>query len=653
MRVLFISSEIFPFAKSGGLGDVAASLPKALENYCDITSIMPLYNKIDIQKHNIQATGFTFDFDVAGVRYYFELYKTQNILFLKDRNHLFDRSEMYGDFDDNDIRFGIFSYAVLEYIKASKQDYDILHINDWQSALIATLAKEHYYLHSKVVFTIHNLAYQGIFSKQSINRLALKWEYFTPAIMEYHDNINLLKSAIAQSDIVTTVSPTYAKEIQTAQFGCDLENFITDNSYKLEGILNGIDYDEFSPDIDKNILYNYDSNNIEAKKANKRVLLEALFLKDENKPLFIFIGRFTAQKGIDQIISALHILQYMPINIAILGSGEENYNHLLASLSGKYDNVSITIGYDEALARKLYASGDFLYMPSQYEPCGLNQMIAMRYGTIPIVKEVGGLKDSVVDITQIQHTQTPKGWGLTFQNSDAHAFIEVTQKALALYEDQNRYTECVKYDMEFDYSWQSSAKAYVKLYDKLSSGWLPQRMIPTFEIPSHYKIDTLKTIAVNPKTLYTYWEITPLLVEKYNTNYHDLRLKAFANGVCIEETTLYDGNGNYYFYHDIDFQKVWTEIGFYTNEGEFITILSSNHFIAPNAKLIYSDNIIWRNMDTDRLLHKKFVFTNRYFYESKEYFSSGMLAKQHQQIEHSLKKFDASSTHNFTKGDKA
>ncbi len=653
MKVLFISSEIFPFAKSGGLGDVAASLPKALANYCDITSIMPLYTKIDTKKHNIIPTGLSFDFVVANIHYYFEVYQSQNILFLKDHNNLFNRSEMYGDFEDNDIRFGIFSYAVLEYIKASGLHYDILHINDWQSALIATLAKEHYFLSGKVVFTIHNLAYQGIFSKDSIDRLALKWDYFTPAVMEYHDNINLLKSAIAQSDIVTTVSPTYAKEIQTHQFGCDLENFITDNSYKLEGILNGIDYDEFSPNIDNNILYKYDSGNIEAKKANKRVLLEALFLHDENKPLFIFIGRFTAQKGIDQIIAALHILQYMPINIAILGSGEENYNHLLASISGKYDNVSITIGYDEALARKLYASGDFLYMPSLYEPCGLNQMIAMRYGTIPIVREVGGLKDSVVDINQANQSQTPKGWGVTFQNSDAHAIIDATQRALALYENENRYLECVKYDMNFDYSWHSSAKAYLELYHKLSSGWLPQRMIPTFEIPSGYSIDTLKTIAVNPKTLYTYWEVTPSLVEKYQTNYSDLKLKAFADGICIEETSLYDGNGNYYFYHEIDFKKVWTKIGFYTADGTFTTILSSNYFIAPNSKIIYAENIIWRNLDTDALLHKKFIFSHKYFYESQEYFSSGMLAKQHQRMEQSLKTFDASSTHNISKGAKS
>ncbi len=654
MKVLFISSEIFPFAKSGGLGDVAASLPKALQNYCDITSIMPLYAKIDKQKYNIIPTDFHFSFDVAGNSYHFELYQNDNTLFLKDNNHLFDRPQMYDDYADNDIRFGIFSYAVMEYIKASGENFDILHINDWQSALIAILAKEHYFLSSKVVFTIHNLAYQGIFPKESMQRLALKWDYFTPAVLEYHDNINLLKGAIALSDIVTTVSPTYAQEIQTEEFGCNLELFIQENAYKTEGILNGIDYDEFSPDVDTHLPYRYNGEDLSFKLENKTSLLKELFLENEHLPLFIFIGRFTAQKGIDQILGALDNLQYLPINIAILGSGEEHYNLTLASLSDRYENISITIGYNEALARKMYASADFLYMPSVYEPCGLNQMIAMKYGTIPIVREVGGLEDSIDDFEKQDVFSEDKGIGITFKDGSHQTLTHATQRALELYHNKELLDKVITHDMHKDFSWKTQAKAYLSLYDKLNSGWLPKREIYEFHIPSHYNVDTLKTIAVNPKTLYTYWEVTPTLVQRYQTSYETLKLRAYADGELISEVALYNGEGDFYIYHEIDFKKVWTEIGFYAENGKFTTILSSNYFIAPNSKVIHSDQIVWRNLATLAMQKRKFVIRNKHFYETYEHFSSGMLAKQHAIIEKSSQRAtDNSSTTVHTKGENA
>jgi starch synthase len=628
MKTLFVSSEIFPFAKSGGLGDVAASLPKALNNYVDTTSIMPLYGSIDHKKHNIESTGFDYQFWVNGTEYGFEVYQSGKTLFLKESSGLFDREEMYGNYDDNDIRFGLFCYAVLEYIRASNQYFEIIHINDWQSALIALLEKELYHFGSKIIFTIHNLAYQGIFSKESINRLDLSWEFFTTSKLEYHDQINMLKSAINYSDVVTTVSPTYAGEIQTHRFGCDLENLIQDNAYKLRGILNGIDYEEFNPAIDTNLPKNYDADNLSNKKEIKEELLKELYLKDINKPLFIFIGRFTAQKGIDQILESIYELSKLPINIAILGSGEENYNHWFGALSGKYENISITIGYNEKLARKLYAAADFLYMPSEYEPCGLNQMIAMKYGAVPIVRNVGGLKDSVVDFEEVSTFPQNKGVGITFDHGDLTAFMYVTNKALLLYLDKDRFDSVVSHDMRIDFSWDIKSKEYLSLYNDLASGWLPERKIKEFPIPTHYGIDTLKTIAVNPTTLYSYWEITNTLLEKYQISISQLKIKAYVDGIEVDEGDVYDGVGNYYFYPQMDFKTVKTKIGYTLNYGLFITILESNQFVAPNSKIIKSDNIIYRDIKTDETVVKDAKYLDIEYKEFDSFSSSVLTRKQ-------------------------
>jgi starch synthase len=649
MKTLFVSSEIFPFAKSGGLGDVAASLPKALNNYVETLSIMPLYGSIDQKKHDIQSTGFDYQFWVNGVEYGFEVYQSGKTLFLKESSGLFDREEMYGSYDDNDIRFGVFCYAVLEYIKASNQYFEIIHINDWQSALIALLEKELYHFGSKVIFTIHNLAYQGIFSKESINRLDLSWDVFTASKLEYHDQINLLKSAINYSDVVTTVSPTYASEIQTHRFGCDLENLIQDNAYKLRGILNGIDYDEFNPAIDTNLPKNYDPDNLTNKQAIKEELLEELYLKYANKPLFVFIGRFTAQKGIDQILDSIHELSKLPINIAILGSGEEKYNNWFGSLSGKYENISITIGYDEKLARKLYASADFLYMPSEYEPCGLNQMISMKYGAIPIVRSVGGLKDSVIDFETLSSYPNDKGVGITFEHGDQTAFIYVTNKALSLYNDKEKFKSIVSHDMRVDFSWDVKSREYLELYNDLASGWLPERKIKEFPIPTHYGVDTLKAIPINPTTLYTYWEITNDLLKKHQVSISQLKVKAYVDEIEVDEGDVYDGVGNYYFYPEMDFKSIKTRIGYTLEYGLFVTILESNKFIAPNSKIIKSNNILYRDIKRDEATIKNAKYLN-FEYQEYDTLSSSAVARkrgiqQLQKLRHlSQKNDDQSST---------
>ncbi len=620
MKVLFISSEIFPFAKSGGLGDVAASLPKALNNYADTISIMPLYSSVNRTKYNIVSTGIFYSFWVNDKEYEFEVFKSGETFFLRENSDLFDRAELYGDYEDNDVRFGVFCYAVLEYIKISEESFDILHINDWQSSLIALLAREKYKFNSKIVFTIHNLAYQGFFSKESIDRLDLSWEYFTVSKLEYHDGINLLKSAIIYSDVVTTVSPTYAKEIQTREFGCGLESLIQNNEYKLRGILNGIDYDEFNPAVDKFISKNFDLKNLENKKELKKEILNNLKLSDPYLPLFIFIGRFTAQKGIDQIINSIYRLAKLPINMAILGSGEDLYNEEFSHLSTKFANISITVGYDEELARNMYGAADFLYMPSQYEPCGLNQMIAMKYGAVPIVKEVGGLKDSVVDF-ESRYIES-KGIGITFTHEDINAFLYSTNKALKLYGNKRKFDKIILHNMNMDFSWDVKSKEYFDLYTDLKNDWLPQRKVKEFEIPTHYDVNSLKAISVNPDTLFTYWEITNEFLYHNRVALKHLKLKLFVDEIAVQESDIFEGVGEYYFYETMDFKRVMTKIGYISENGLFVSLLESNIFIAPSSKVTKDIDIVWRNLSTDMLSIRSAKFIDETFYEVSESFSS-------------------------------
>ncbi len=627
MKVLFVSSEIFPFAKSGGLGDVAASLPKALLcKHSDVTSIMPLYSTINQEKHKIVSTGFKYSFWVGHTEYHFEVYQHDEILFLKDSNHLFDRDVMYGDYEDNDIRFGVFSYAVLEYIKAKGEHFDILHLNDWQSALIAILSKDYYKLDSKVVFTIHNLAYQGVFPSDTINKLGLDWKHFTYDKLEFHDRVNFMKSAIVYSDMVTTVSPTYAKEIQTKEFGSNLEHLMQDHEYKLKGILNGIDYDEFGPEIDEYIPFNYSGNMLDVKKENKRLLLEELNLSGSDKPLFIFIGRFTYQKGIDQLIMAIdHLKGRDDVNLAILGSGDDIYNAKLQNLIGTYPNISITLGYNEQLARKLYSASDFLIMPSIYEPCGLNQMIAMSYGSIPIVKDVGGLRDSVVHFDGLSELPN-NGVGIKFEGNNREAITYSIDNALSLYHNKDHYKHIIKHNMELDFSWSVRAREYLDLYDMLKRGDAPKKPHTQYEIPHFYDINTLKIIAVNPSKLYSYWEITEDLLSQHQISADQLKLRvAFIedlNENMAEEVSINARLGNYYFEMEMDFKKVIARIGFYNKDGNFITLLNSNIFVAPNSKVITDGEIIWRNLNTKETQEKKFILLDSSFYTVTEQFSS-------------------------------
>jgi starch synthase len=473
MAILFASSEIFPYAKSGGLADVAYALPQALREDTKVYTIMPLYNMVDRKKYKIEYTGLTFEYWLYGVRHQFDVFTRKDspdeiFIFnpiLCDRIGLYN--DQFGDFGDNGLRFGLFSYGVLEVMIRMKLKIDAIHINDWQTSLVALLAKTRYNLNQKIVLTIHNLAYQGIFPKDVMNELEIDWEKcYKFNGLEYFDNVNFLKAGIYYSDSVTTVSKTYANEIQTPTFGNSLDETLRINSFKLQGIVNGISTEEFNPKTDEYVDKNFDINSYELKKENKKLLLEEIGLKDENRALFVFIGRFTSQKGIDLLLDAMQLFKTYDANFVFLGNGEDFYNNAFAEISNRYENIHINIGYSEAFSRKLYASADFLLMPSIFEPCGLNQMISMRYGTLPIVAKTGGLKDTVVDFTDFEPNQTNFGIGISFDEHNLFWFNHAITKAFSLYSNKPKFEQISKHNMEVDNSWKTSANEYKKLYKK-------------------------------------------------------------------------------------------------------------------------------------------------------------------------------------------
>ncbi|MCX6051370.1 MAG: glycogen/starch synthase [Campylobacterales bacterium] len=473
-KVLFVSSEVYPYAKSGGLADVSFGLPKAMLGAFDVSIIMPLYGSIDIKRFKIRHVE-VFDIFLGAKKYKVELlsttYESLKCYFVGSKI-ITDKKSLYGTpqsgYKDNDLRFGLFCKAVVAF--AQSKNYDLLHLNDWQSALCALFIKEDATLKIQTLFTIHNLAYQGIFEKESLEKLGLKNEYFHMDALEFYGGISFMKAGIAYSDAVTTVSPNYAKEILTQEFGCGLEGFLSKHENKLTGILNGVDLFHFAPKTDTALLQNYDATSYDKKVENKKAYLQERNFENEQLPLFIFIGRFTWQKGVDLLIEALQELSQMKLNIAILGEGESKYHKQIKVQTAKAKNMDICFGYDEVLSHKMYASADFLLMPSLFEPCGLNQLISMSYGVIPLVSSVGGLKDSVHSLNDYDKSMAcgnNLGYGFSFDKNEPNALIKTIQEALILYEDKKRFKEINMHNMSCDFSWDASAKVYTSLYKSL------------------------------------------------------------------------------------------------------------------------------------------------------------------------------------------
>ena len=462
MNILFASSEIFPHAKSGGLADVSAALPHAIKEFENISRVMPLYGFMGM-KGLMEVDSF--EFSLSGITYDVEVYKkTKNKIttyfikapLLSQTQNLY--GDENGDYGNNDLRFAIFSMAIVKL--ALRLKIDILHLNDWHVALVALYVKDEN-LNIKTVFSIHNLAYQGIFDVDSLSRIGVDSKYFHIDALEFYGKVNFLKAGIAFCDALTTVSPTYAKEILTKEFGCGLDGFLKVHKSKLSGILNGIDTTLFNPKTDKYLVCHFDTKSLKDKHKNKVDFIKRSTLKDPRKPLFVMITRLVEQKGVELVLDLFDKLLENKINLFILGEGDEIISQKFEKLSNRYNNFEFFRGYDEGLSHMAYASADFLLMPSRFEPCGLNQFIAMRYGTIPVIHSVGGLKDSVFE------DSVACGNGVVFEDFTKKEFLSAIERALKLKKDKKRFDDIKVLNMRCDFSFNKSALEYLKIYKEI------------------------------------------------------------------------------------------------------------------------------------------------------------------------------------------
>jgi len=457
MKVAFISSEVVPFAKTGGLADVAGSLPLALEKLgIEVKIIMPKYKTVKVKA----------DKTIIG--------RNVEVLFVENEKY-FGRDKLYGDrfgdYPDNIERFSYFSKACLELLKKINFKANIIHCNDWQSSLIPVYLKTIYkndifFAGVKSILTIHNLSYQGMFDKSQFTKTGLGWDLFTVRGLEFFDRVNILKGGILFSDAVTTVSPTYAKEIQTKELGCGLEGILEQRANDLYGILNGIDYNIWNPKKDKNIAKKYDANSIKDKCVNKEDLQKISGLKvDKNIPLIGMISRLADQKGFDLVAAIIGDLLKTKVQFIVLGTGDNKYHILLEKIARLYPaKSSINLKFDAMLAQKIYAGADIFLMPSRFEPCGLGQLICLRYGTVPVARLTGGLQDTIQEFD----ANTKSGNGFTFSDYSSAGLLSAIKRALALYRDRAAWQKLATRTMGYDFSWESSAKEYADLYDKFA-----------------------------------------------------------------------------------------------------------------------------------------------------------------------------------------
>jgi len=479
MNIAMISPEAVPFAKTGGLADVAGTLPRALAKAgANVSLIMPFYRKISAKKFGIKPLKKTIKVMVGSKEVTGDIHTVkvaQNVdAYFIDQPKYFDREELYqtidGDYPDNSERFIFFSKAAIALLETLKQNYDIVHCHDWQSALIPVYLKTLYRDHKKLakiktVLTIHNLGYQGVFWHLDMPLVGLGWEYFTFDKLEFYGKINFLKSGIVYANAITTVSKKYAQEILTSEFGCGLEGALKQRAKDLYGILNGIDYTEWNPATDSLLPKMYSPDDLSGKAVCKAKLQSHFKLPVRaDVPLFGIISRLTVQKGFDLLEEALPTLMKSDIQLAILGTGEAKYHQLLKTLVQQFPKgMGLALAFDNTLAHLIEAGSDFFLMPSHYEPCGLNQMISMKYGTVPIVRATGGLDDSIVSFDP----KSGKGTGLKFTEYKAADFLTVADKALGVFKQPKTFKKLVSNAMAEDFSWDRSAKEYIELYKKV------------------------------------------------------------------------------------------------------------------------------------------------------------------------------------------
>jgi starch synthase len=480
MKVLIVSPEIYPLAKTGGLADVAGALSRALAAAgVEVALAMPAYQSVLQGGFSIEETGIEIETTLGFERIDGTVLKTQLAdavpVFLIGADLFFQRDGLYGtpdgDYPDNLARFTFFSKAVLA-LAAKLAPWDVIHCNDWQSALIPvlkTLRAESYpeLESSKTLFTVHNLGYHGEFPAAQWEVLGLSRHYFTPQYLEFYGKINLLKGGILFADALTTVSRKYASEITTPEYGCGLDGVIRVRQKDLYGILNGVDYDEWNPETDPYIKQNYSPRSLRGKSVCKQDLQDLYGLPSRAEiPLFGIVSRLVDQKGFDILLEVLENLLSLDLQLVILGTGEQKYQDLLLDLSRLFPaNLGVRIGFADDLAHKIEAGADFFLMPSKFEPCGLNQMYSLKYGTIPIVRATGGLDDTIQDFNPLRLT----GNGVKFAAYSGGALLESVKRGLAIFSNKQAWRRLVQNAMACDFSWKKSAAEYLDLYEKMRS----------------------------------------------------------------------------------------------------------------------------------------------------------------------------------------
>jgi len=474
LNILLAASEVVPYAKTGGLADVAAALPKALSRLGhNVRVVMPRYNIDTVLSRGSQLAGqirVPFDFGIRTSDVYLDRSGEVDIYFI-DAPEYFSRAKIYGERDDAE-RFAYFSRATIEFARQTGERFDIIHLNDWMTGLVSVYLKTVYnddpaFANTRTLFTIHNMAFQGVFAPSLLAKFGLPgWVYRTEGGLEFYGAASALKGGLVFSDGLSTVSPRYSQEIQTPEFGGRMDGLLRARRQDLYGILNGVDYDEWNPEIDPLIAARYSVDDLSGKLECKRDLLRTFRLpEDLDRPLVGCISRLSDQKGFDLIFSSIEQMLKRGIAFVLLGSGADIYERGFQALRhARPSQVGVYLGLSNELAHKIEAGADMFLMPSQFEPCGLNQMYSLKYGTVPIVRAVGGLDDTIENFDRA----TRRGNGFKFNDYNSPRLLEKFYEALMVYADRELWRALMLNGMRADHSWDASAKHYVEVYEKLA-----------------------------------------------------------------------------------------------------------------------------------------------------------------------------------------
>jgi starch synthase len=482
MKILYATSEVAPFSRAGGLADVSQALPLYLARLGhEVVVVTPKYRFSSQPKPAVKNLDLALEVPISWVKKSAQVFQSSLReplpVYLIGRDDLYDREGLYGneygDYQDNAERFVFFSRAVLELCAALKWRPDVIHCHDWQTGLIPVYLKTLYRAHPELhdtatLFTIHNLGYQGLFWHYDLHLTGLGWELFTPQGLEFFGKINLMKGGIIFADILNTVSPTYRREILTQENGFGLEGVLRNRSGDLYAVLNGVDYEIWNPQNDPHLPAPFSSTALENKKVGKARLQERFQLKRKAEcPIVAVISRLLDRKGLDLIRQVFTRLMDLDMEVIVMGQGVDQYQNWALELAKKYPGqIGLEMNYQDSLAHQIQGGADMLLMPSRYEPCGLDQMYALRYGTIPIVRGVGGLDDTVEDY----NLQTDQGTGFKFRDYEADKLLQTVQRALGVYRDKPRWSRLLQRAMAQDFSWARSAVEYQALYQKAAAG---------------------------------------------------------------------------------------------------------------------------------------------------------------------------------------